>query len=142
MDPSDAGLPHRPPFLFVREIIELDAGKRATATTEFSGREPFFEGHFPGMPLVPGVLLTEAMAQTAGIALAPPKGKILLLTAVRSMKFLRAVEPPAVLTLHATVLAWNAPLAQCQTEAFDSEGRPVAEGMLVFTLREAPESGH
>jgi 3-hydroxymyristoyl/3-hydroxydecanoyl-(acyl carrier protein) dehydratase len=68
----DLGLPHRPPFVFVRELIACDPGVSAECATTFDGDDPMFAGHFPSNPLVPGVILTEALAQTAGIAAAAP----------------------------------------------------------------------
>src|SRR6266853_1537281 len=89
------GLPHRPPFVFVRELIKCDPGTFAEATTSFAADDPIFAGHFPDNPLVPGVILTEALAQTAGIAAASgfPEGErpLFLLSAIRAMKFLSAV---------------------------------------------------
>jgi 3-hydroxymyristoyl/3-hydroxydecanoyl-(acyl carrier protein) dehydratase len=64
----DLGLPHRPPFVFVRELIACDPGVSAECATTFDGDDPMFAGHFPSKPLVPGVIFTEALAQTAGIA--------------------------------------------------------------------------
>src|SRR5205807_5481823 len=89
------GLPHRPPFVFVRKLIACDPGISAECETEFSPDDPMFAGHFPDDPLVPGVILTEALAQTAGIAAASAHGEDaqprFLLSAIRQMKFLHAV---------------------------------------------------
>src|ERR1700730_10826430 len=92
MDPIQLGLPHRPPFIFIDEVISVEPGRSAQATKCFSSQEPFLKGHFPGNPMIPGVLIAEALAQTAGIAVGAP-GKMFLLTAIRSMKFLRPVRP-------------------------------------------------
>src|SRR4249920_1021822 len=85
------GLPHRPPFVFVRELIKCDPGLSAEAAASFAADDPIFSGHFPGNPLVPGVILTEALAQTAGIAAAsgcPENARPrFLLSAIRQMKF-------------------------------------------------------
>ena len=64
------GLPHRPPFVFVRKLIACESGLSAECETEFASDDPMFAGHFLVDPLVPGVILTEALAQTAGIAAA------------------------------------------------------------------------
>src|SRR6266850_2798102 len=64
------GLPHRPPFVFVREVINCEPGRSVEARTVFDVDDPMFAGHFPGNPIVPGVILTEALAQAAGIAAA------------------------------------------------------------------------
>src|SRR3954471_14137060 len=92
-----AGLPHRPPFVFVRELVALQCGVSADCRTLFEANDPMFAGHFPGNPLVPGVILTEALAQTAGIAAASAHPEterpLFLLSAIRSMKFHRAARP-------------------------------------------------
>src|ERR1700739_1362279 len=93
MDQIQLGLPHRPPFIFIDEVTAVDSGRSANATKCFPSQEPFLEGHFPGNPIVPGVLLAEAMAQTAGIAIGGP-GKTFLLTAIRAMKFFGPILPP------------------------------------------------
>ena len=72
----DLGLPHRPPFVFVRELIACKPGVSAECATTFAGDDAIFAGHFPGNPLVPGVILTEAFAQTAGIAAAGRRRKM------------------------------------------------------------------
>src|SRR5437879_12153152 len=95
MDDVDLGLPHRPPFVFVRRVIACQPGISAECETQFSGDDPMFAGHFPGDPLVPGVILTEALAQTAGIAAASAHPEHaqprLLLSSIRRMKFSHAV---------------------------------------------------
>jgi len=92
MDPIQLGLPHRPPFIFIDEVTAVESGQSAKATKCFSSQEAFLKGHFPGNAMIPGVLITEALAQTAGIAIGAP-GKMFLLTAIRAMKFLRPVRP-------------------------------------------------
>jgi len=72
MDPISLGLPHRPPFIFVESVDKLEAGALAHCSKTFRKSESFFEGHFPGNAMVPGVLLVEGMAQTAGLAVGGP----------------------------------------------------------------------
>ena len=72
MDPISLGLPHRPPFIFVDSVDQLEAGLLAHCSKTFRRSESFFQGHFPGNAIVPGVLLVEGMAQTAGIAVGGP----------------------------------------------------------------------
>jgi 3-hydroxyacyl-[acyl-carrier-protein] dehydratase len=131
------GLPHRPPFVFVRELIRCDPGISAETKTSFAADDPIFAGHFPGNPLVPGVILTEALAQTAGIAVASgyvdvPK-PLFLLSAIRSMKFLRAVRPGEQVDLRAERLAQVDGLVQFKVEA-SVNGVRVAEGQLVLSV--------
>jgi 3-hydroxyacyl-[acyl-carrier-protein] dehydratase len=130
MDPSSLGLPHRPPFVFIDEVEKLEIGLQAEARKRFRGEEPFFQGHFPGNPIVPGVLLTEAMAQTAGIAIGGP-GKMFVLTAIRAMKFLRPVRPQEEIHFRAKRVSEVGGLVQCAVEAH-VEGELVAEGQLIL----------
>lgn len=136
-DPPFLGLPHRPPFVFVRELVKCDPGVLAEAATSFAADDPIFAGHFPGNPLVPGVILTEALAQTAGIAAAAghaEKSKpFFLLSAIRSMKFFRAVRPGEQVDLRAEKLAQVGDLVQFNVEASVS-GVRVAEGQLVLSV--------
>ena len=135
MDPLSFGLPHRPPFVFIDEIEKLEAGLQAEARKQFSGEEPFFQGHFPGNPIVPGVLLAEAMAQTAGIAIGGP-GKMFLLTAIRAMKFLRPIRPREEIHFRAKRVGEAGGLVQCAVEA-RVEGELVAEGQLIHAAAAA-----
>ena len=92
--PIDLGLPHRAPFLFLDEVLELEPGKSGVARKCFPASDPVFKGHFPGEPIVPGVLLGEAIAQLAGIvAAAEQPGRRFYLTAIRQMKFPSAALP-------------------------------------------------
>jgi 3-hydroxyacyl-[acyl-carrier-protein] dehydratase len=85
-DPIALGLPHRKPFLFLQEVTELEPGVRARARQVFDPADPIFGGHFPGDPIVPGVFLSEAIAQLAGIvAGAGQSERRFFLTALRSM---------------------------------------------------------
>lgn len=137
MDPIQLGLPHRPPFIFIDEVTSVEAGRNANAVKRFSSQEPFLQGHFPGNPIIPGVLITEALAQTAGIAIGGP-GKMFLLTAIRAMKFLRPVRPEERIDLFAECLNEMDGLAQCAVRA-TCKGASVAEGQLVLALAQFPE---
>ena len=129
------GLPHRPPFVFVRKLIACDPGVSAECETEFSPDDPMFAGHFPGDPLVPGVILTEALAQTAGIAAASAHDKDaqgrFLLSAIRKMKFLHAVRPGQRIILRARKAGAVEQLLQFEVEAL-VDGKQVAAGQLVL----------
>lgn len=131
------GLPHRPPFVFVREILKCDPGVSVEAATSFASDDPMFAGHFPGNPLVPGVILAEALAQAAGIAAAsgyPDEAKpLFLLSAIRGMKFFRAVRPGEQIDLRAEKLAQVDELVQFKVEA-SVKGVRVAEGQLVLSM--------
>ena len=95
-------LPHRYPFLMVDRVVELEPGKRAVATKMVTANEPQFTGHFPGRPIMPGVLMVEALAQTAGVAiltLAEYQGKTGLFAGIDECRFRRLVVPGDQLTL-------------------------------------------
>ena len=125
----------------MRELIKCDPGISAEAATSFARDDPMFAGHFPGNPLVPGVIITEALAQTAGIAAASGYAEnakpFFLLSAIRSMKFLRAVRPGERIVLRAEKLAQVDALVQFKVEA-SVGGRPVAEGQIVLSEAAAP----
>jgi 3-hydroxyacyl-[acyl-carrier-protein] dehydratase len=137
------GLPHRAPFVFVREITGIDPGVSADAVTHFGADDPMFAGHFPGNPLVPGVILTEALAQTAGIAAASgyadSERPLFLLSAIRGMKFHRAARPEESIQLRAEKLAHVGDLLQFGVKATVS-GAPVAEGQLVLSIAASEKS--
>ncbi|MGB8169743.1 MAG: 3-hydroxyacyl-ACP dehydratase FabZ family protein [Chthoniobacteraceae bacterium] len=130
-DPLALGLPHRAPFVFVDEVTELQPGESAVGRKVFAADEPFFRGHFPGDPLVPGVILTEALAQMAGIA-AGQAGRSFRLTAIKGMKFLAAVRPEEVITLRARKLGSVGGLWQFEVRASVGEAT-VAEGAVVLS---------
>lgn len=130
IDPVSLGLPHREPFIFIDKIVEHTPGESARARRKFPVSTPFFAGHFPGRPIVPGVILTEALAQTAGIA-AGQSGRSFLLSAIRSMKFPGAALPEEEIVLSAKKIGAMGPLWQFEVRATIGE-RVVAEGVLVL----------
>jgi len=131
-DPISHGLPHRAPFIFVDVVREVSADGKALCTKTFSGEESFFRGHFPGDPLVPGVILTEALAQTAGIAAGyGTAGKSYRLSAIKQMKFLRPVRPGDAILLEALKIATVGNLQQFRVGATVA-GELVADGVIVL----------
>jgi 3-hydroxyacyl-[acyl-carrier-protein] dehydratase len=135
-DPIALGLPHREPFVFLDCIELITPGLLVEATKCFRGDELFFTGHFPGNPIVPGVLLTEAMAQAAGLAVGQP-GETYLLSAIRSMKFLRPVRPNEFLRIRAERIGQAGSLVQCAVEC-RVKSDLVAEGQIVLA-RASPD---
>ncbi len=99
-------LPHRYPFLLVDRIVELEPGKRAVGIKQVTANEPHFTGHFPDRPIMPGVLMVEALAQTAGVAvmtLDAYRGKLGLFAGIDGCRFKRLVLPGDTLRLEVTV---------------------------------------
>ena len=100
-DPTDL-LPHRPPFLFVTEVVEVVPGERASARWHLTGDEAFFAGHFPGRPTLPGVLQVEALAQVGALAVLADEryaGKLPLFGGIDKARFRRQVGPGDTLEL-------------------------------------------
>ncbi|MBP7146188.1 MAG: 3-hydroxyacyl-ACP dehydratase FabZ [Acidobacteria bacterium] len=101
-------LPHRYPFLLIDRIVEHDRLKRIVATKCVSGNEPFFQGHFPGLPVMPGVLIIEALAQTAAVLilseLEDRRSKVIYFTGIDECRFRRTVVPGDLLRLQLDVL--------------------------------------
>jgi 3-hydroxyacyl-[acyl-carrier-protein] dehydratase len=99
-------LPHRYPFLLVDRVVELEPGKRAVGIKQVTANEPQFTGHFPDRPIMPGVLMVEALAQTAGVAvltLDEYRGKLGLFAGIDDCRFKRLVVPGDTLRLEVTV---------------------------------------
>lgn len=104
-------LPHRYPFLLVDRVLELEVGKHITACKNVSVNEPFFQGHFPQLPIMPGVLIVEAMAQSAGILgfktadKTPADGSIYFFVGADDVRFKRPVVPGDQLMLHSEYIS-------------------------------------
>lgn len=127
-------LPHRVPFVFVDRIVELEPGLRAVGVKKIASDEWYLRGHFPGNPLVPGVILVEALAQVAGIALnsEQPEGcRRTYLSAIRSVKFLRPVLPGEEVTLVAQRRAQLGDLTQFAVAA-SVNGASAVDGEVVL----------
>jgi 3-hydroxyacyl-[acyl-carrier-protein] dehydratase len=129
-------LPHGPEFRFVDRLLDLEPGKTGTAEYTPRGDEPFFRGHFPGNPILPGVLLVEAAAQLAGIVIqsdpSHPPFADLRLTALRNVKILGAVRPGQCVRLQTDIVARMGPLAQARATA-QVNGQPVLVADIILS---------
>ena len=106
-------LPHRQPFLLIDTVEELEPGVRAVATKNVTFNEPYFAGHFPGNPVMPGVLIVEALAQTGAVAiLSQPewKGKTAYFAGIDKARFKQKVVPGDVLTLETEIIKIKGPI--------------------------------
>src|ERR1017187_4115562 len=134
-------LPHRYPFLLVDRIIELDA-ERIVGIKNVTGNEPFFTGHFPDFPVMPGVLIVEAMAQTAGVlvlkSIPDREKKLVLLVAVENARFRRPVVPGDVLRMEMKVIKRKASVAKMAGVA-TVDGVVVAEAEVMCKLEDKQE---
>ena len=129
-------LPHRFPFLLIDKILEVEPGKRAVGIKNVTVNEPFFQGHFPDYPVMPGVLIVEALAQTAGIAvsmLEENKGKMGLFAGIESIKFKRQVMPGDTLRLEAEILLVKMGIVKAKVSA-TVDGQVAAEGEIKFAM--------
>lgn len=114
-------IPHRYPFLLVDRIVEFEAGHRIVGLKSVSSNEPFFQGHFPGMPIMPGVLIIEALAQTAAVLalrdLPDREKQLSLFSTIDKAKFRRPVVPGDTLRLELTVLKARSRYCRMRGEA-------------------------
>ena len=134
-------IPHRYPFLLVDRILEVEPGVMAVAIKNVTANEPFFQGHFPNNPIMPGVLITEALAQTAGIAVAlvPKYSESLgVFTGIEQMKFRKQVVPGDVLKLEIEVAVIKRNIAKVKVLA-TVDGKTAAEGIIKFAMIDKPK---
>jgi 3-hydroxyacyl-[acyl-carrier-protein] dehydratase len=133
-------LPHRYPFLLVDRIIELEA-ERVVGIKNVTANEPFFQGHFPDFPVMPGVLIVEAMAQTAGIlvlkSIPDRDQKLVLLVSVDAARFRKPVVPGDQLRLEMHVIKRKGTVAKMAGKAY-VDGALVAEAEVMCKLEDKP----
>ena len=130
-------LPHRPPFLLVDRIVELEPRKRIVGIKNVTMNEPYFVGHFPSYPVMPGVLIVEAMAQTGGVLILrdipEAMGKIVLFASIEKAKFRRPVVPGDQLRLELDVLSLRESFCRMQAKAF-VDGNIAAEAVVMCKI--------
>lgn len=136
-------LPHRYPFLLVDRVLELDKGKTIKALKNVTMNEPFFEGHFPHRPVMPGVLMLEALAQAAALLsfdamdVEPDANMIYYFAGIDGARFKRPVEPGDQLILEAELLRMKAGIFKFKTRA-TVDGELAVEAELTCAVRNIP----
>ena len=130
-------LPHRYPFLLIDRVVEFERGKRLVAIKNVNMNEPFFQGHFPGYPLMPGVLMIEAMAQAGAIIMLSEipdrEKKLAVFTGIEKAKFRRPVTPGDQLRIEVDVLAFKSRLGRMAAKA-TVDGKVACEATLTCSI--------
>ncbi|HTU49035.1 MAG TPA: 3-hydroxyacyl-ACP dehydratase FabZ, partial [Acidobacteriaceae bacterium] len=130
-------LPHRYPFLLIDRVLEMERKKRIVAIKNVTVNEPFFPGHFPGYPIMPGVLLLEALAQAGCILvmveLPDPSEKLIFFTGVEHARFRRPALPGDQVRLEIDVLNWRSRLMRMQGKAYVDD-KLICEGIVTSQM--------
>ena len=131
-------IPHRYPFLLIDRVIALEPGKAVVAIKNVTANEPQFTGHFPGRPIMPGVLMVEALAQTGAVAVLSEeanKGKLALFAGIDDVRFKRLVRPGDTLELECVLERVRGPVGRGKARA-TVDGELAVRGTLTFALTE------
>ena len=142
IDQIEALLPHRYPFLLVDKIVECTPGQGAKGIKCVTANEPFFQGHFPGYKVMPGVLIIEALAQVGAVAiLSVPenRGKLALFGGIKNARFKQQVRPGDVLELECELTAQRGPVG-FGTATARVNGKTACKAELTFALTDGPAS--
>ena len=137
IDAIKAIIPHRYPFLLIDRVEEHEPGLRATAIKNVTANEPFFQGHFPDYPVMPGVLIVEALAQAGAVAmlsLEENRGKLAFFAGIDKLRFKRQVRPGDTLRLEVEITKSRAGVGFGSAKA-TVEGELVCSGELMFAIR-------
>jgi 3-hydroxyacyl-[acyl-carrier-protein] dehydratase len=131
--------PHRDPFLLIDEVVELEPGSRVVARKKVRPDEWYLSGHFPGRPIMPGVLIVEAMAQTGAVAVLSEeqnRGRLALFAGIDGVRFKRIVEPGDELELTCDLEKVRGPVGKGRAEA-RVDGELAARGVLTFAVEQS-----
>jgi 3-hydroxyacyl-[acyl-carrier-protein] dehydratase len=136
-------LPHRYPMLLVDRVVELVPNQSIHAIKAVSMNEPFFQGHFPGRPIMPGVLIVEALAQAAGVLAIESmgladSGKLVYFMAIEGAKFRKPVEPGCLLHLHAEIVQAKRTICKFNGKALFDDGGVAAECSFTAMIADPP----
>ncbi|MBO3446144.1 MULTISPECIES: 3-hydroxyacyl-ACP dehydratase FabZ [Clostridia] len=129
-------IPHRYPFLLVDKVIELEEGKKAVGIKNVTANEPFFQGHFPEYPIMPGVLIVEAMAQVGAVAMMSieeNKGKLGVFAGIDKVRFKKEVRPGDTLIMEVEMLSLRRNIGKATAKAYVGE-ELACSGELMFAL--------
>ena len=129
-------LPHRYPFLLIDKIVDFEEGKSITGIKNVTANEPQFTGHFPGNPIMPGVLITEALAQVGAVMLLSMpenRGNLGVFTGINNFKFRRQVVPGDTLELHADLVTYRHGMGKANVKATVG-GQVAAAGEISFAV--------
>jgi 3-hydroxyacyl-[acyl-carrier-protein] dehydratase len=136
-------LPHRYPMLLVDRVVDFVPDKRIHAIKAVSMNEPFFQGHFPGRPIMPGVLIVEALAQAAGVLAIESmgladSGKLVYFMAIEGAKFRKPVEPGCLLHLHAEIVQAKRAICKFEGKALFDDGSVASECSFTAMIADPP----
>ena len=130
-------LPHRYPFLLIDRVVEFEPAKRLVAIKNVTMNEPFFQGHFPGLPIMPGVLVIEAMAQAGAIIMMtemPDRDtKLAVFTGIEKAKFRRQITPGDQLRIEVDVLAFRSRIGRMEAKAY-VDGKVACQATLTCAV--------
>ncbi|MGR9048516.1 3-hydroxyacyl-ACP dehydratase FabZ [Halobacillus faecis] len=130
-------IPHRYPFLLIDQVEEIVEGERAVGYKNVTMNEPFFQGHFPDYPVMPGVLITEAMAQMGAVAMLKKEenqGKLAFFTGIDKCRFKRQVKPGDRLKLEVEIVRLKGPVGKGKATA-SVDGEVACEAEIMFALK-------
>ena len=130
-------IPHRQPFLLIDRVVEYEVGTRCVAIKQVSGNEPFFQGHFPEYTVMPGVLITEALAQTGAVAILNSeenKGKLAFFAGIDKCRFKKQVTPGDTLKLEVEITKMRGPIGKGNAKA-TVDGEVACSCELTFAIQ-------